>query len=195
MNSHFIATIAHAANVEDARKLINRVHNEFPDADHHVTAFVIGHGTSQTSHCSDAGEPAGSAGRPSLAVLQGSGLGDVVVVVTRYFGGTKLGVGGLVRAYGNSVKKVIRDVPLARKILVHTISLVYSYPLVERIRKLVSIHSGQILVEDFGKDVTLIVQIPVEDFNGFELDLAKLTSGKVESIIKETGNVMLPFEK
>ena len=97
-NSKFITTIAPARSVEEARILINKVQKEFPDASHHVTAFIIGYGVSQTAHCSDAGEPAGSAGRPTLAVLQGSGLGDVVVVISRYFGGTKLGVGGLVRA-------------------------------------------------------------------------------------------------
>ena len=63
------------------------------DASHNVPVYLIGHGDSETAHCSDAGEPSGTAGRPALAVLRGSGLGDVAVVVTRYFGGTKLGTG------------------------------------------------------------------------------------------------------
>ena len=75
----------------------------------------IGHGESVTAHCSDAGEPSGTAGRPALAVLQGSGLGDAAVVVTRYFGGTKLGTGGLVRAYSDAVRSVLAGLSKAMK--------------------------------------------------------------------------------
>ena len=72
---------------------------------------MIGHGASTTAHCSDDGEPSGTAGRPALSVLQGSGIGDVVLVITRYFGGTKLGTGGLVRAYGDSVRNLLKVLP------------------------------------------------------------------------------------
>jgi uncharacterized YigZ family protein len=194
MNSKFITTIAPAGSVEAARMLIDRVHKEFPDANHHVTAFIIGHGASQTAHCSDAGEPAGSAGRPSLAVLQGSGLGDVVVVITRFFGGTKLGVGGLVRAYGDAVRNIIKDVPMASKFLAHIIKLEYDYSLVDRIRQVVSIHSGQALSEDFGIGVIMMARFPVENLPDFEHDLAELTSGKVKTIITETSEYLQPFK-
>ena len=99
-NSIFIATAAPVFTVAEAKAFVGRIKMEFADATHNVPAYLVGFGTTVTAHCSDDGEPSGTAGRPMLAVLQGSGLGDVAVVVTRYFGGTKLGTGGLVRAYG-----------------------------------------------------------------------------------------------
>jgi uncharacterized YigZ family protein len=115
LNSRFIATIAPAFSVEQARLFIAGIKVEFSDATHNVPAYVIGHGSSVIAHCHDDGEPSGTAGRPALAVLSGSGLGDAVVVVTRYFGGTKLGTGGLVRAYRDAVRAVLEVVPLRRE--------------------------------------------------------------------------------
>jgi uncharacterized YigZ family protein len=115
VNSRFIASAGPAFSVEEAREFIARVKAEFPDASHHVPVYLVGYGASVTAHCSDAGEPSGTAGRPALAVLQGSGLGDVVVVVTRYFGGTKLGTGGLVRAYSDAVRSVLEVLPRAER--------------------------------------------------------------------------------
>ena len=116
VNSRFIATAAPVFSVEAARAFVGRVRAEFADASHNVPAYVIGHGATTIAHCHDDGEPAGTAGRPVLAVLQGSGLGDVAVVVTRYFGGTKLGTGGLVRAYGDAARAVLAALPRAEKV-------------------------------------------------------------------------------
>jgi len=192
-NSRFIATLAYADSVDAARALITRVQKEFPDATHHIPAFIIGHGASQLSHCSDAGEPSGSAGRPSLAVLKGSGLGDVVVVVTRYFGGTNLGIGGLVRAYGDAVRMVTNIVPRAYKLNAHTIRLIYAYPFVERVRLLVKKHDGQVLGEEFGSDVILTAHIPVENLSVFERDVAELTNGMVKVEVTTTSEILLPI--
>ena len=103
VNSRFITTIAPVFSVEEARDFIAKIRALNPNATHNVPAFIVGHGVSVIEHCSDDGEPQGTAGRPALAVLKGSGLGDAAVVVTRYFGGTKLGSGGLVRAYTDAV--------------------------------------------------------------------------------------------
>ena len=194
-NSRFIATLAYAASADEARSLISRVQKEFPDASHHIPAYIIGHGASQLSHCSDAGEPSGSAGRPALAVLKGSGLGDVVTVVTRYFGGTNLGIGGLVRAYGDAVRSVINDVSRAYKILAHTIRLEYAYPYVERIRQLTHVHGGLILSEDFSSDVIMAAQIPVENLSAFETAVAELTSGVARVEVTATGEIFLSMLK
>ena len=132
-NSHFIATAAPAFSVEEARAFIGRIRTEFADASHNVPAYVIGHGTSTIAHCHDDGEPSGTAGRPMLAVVQGSGLGDVAVVVTRYFGGTKLGTGGLVRAYGDAVKEVLAALPRAEKVATVTVMVEAPYTLLERL--------------------------------------------------------------
>ena len=150
VNSRFIATLAPAASVEQARAFIARVRQEFPDATHHVPVFLVGGGDSVIEHCSDAGEPAGTAGRPALAVLRGSGLGDVVVVITRYFGGTKLGTGGLVRAYSEAMRTVIDAAPRAHKVLTHTVMLDLPYRLLERLRLLIKAQQGEILDETFG---------------------------------------------
>ena len=90
-NSRFITNAAPAFSVEEAQAFIDCVRKKHPDANHHVPVYLIGHGNAVIAHCSDAGEPAGTAGRPALAVLQGSGLGDIVAVITRYFGGRNWG--------------------------------------------------------------------------------------------------------
>src|SRR5947209_14285779 len=97
--SHFIATLAKVESVAAARAFIASIRAEMPDASHHVYAFKVGYGSSVNEGLSDDGEPSGTSGPPVLAVLRGTDIGDVVLVVTRYFGGTKLGTGGLSRAY------------------------------------------------------------------------------------------------
>ena len=115
-NSRFIATLAPVSSVDEAKTFVARIRKEFADASHNVPAYIIGGGNSITEYCSDDGEPSGTAGRPVLAVLRGSGLGDVAVVVTRYFGGTLLGKGGLVKAYTEATQLVVQAVPRARRI-------------------------------------------------------------------------------
>ena len=107
LNSRFIATLAPAFNNDEARAFTRRIRLEFSDATHHVSAYIIGGGNSLTEYCSDDGEPQGTAGRPALAVLRGSGLGDAALVITRYFGGSLLGTGGLVKAYTESAQLVV----------------------------------------------------------------------------------------
>ena len=159
-NSRFITTLAPVFTVDQARAFIQRVRGEFSDASHNVPAFVIGQGESVITHCSDAGEPSGTAGRPMLAVLQGSGLGDVVAVVTRYFGGTRLGTGGLVRAYSGAVRSVVDAVPRAVKTPAVTVMLAAPYNLLERLRRLADLHKTEILDETFAVDVTLTLRLP-----------------------------------
>ena len=191
-NSRFIATLAPAFTVEEARAFIQCIRAEFSDATHNVPAFVIGHGDSVTTHCSDAGEPSGTAGRPMLAVLQGSGLGDAVVVVTRYFGGTKLGTGGLVRAYSEAVRSVVEAVTRAVKVEAHSVMAAFAYTYLERVRRLVTSHGGLILGEDFAADVTLSARFRVEDLPGFQGALRELTNGAAQAEIIETGVVFWP---
>jgi uncharacterized YigZ family protein len=185
-NSRFIASIAPAFSVEDARAFIGRIKAEFADATHNVPAFVIGHGNSVIAHCTDDGEPSGTAGRPMLAVLQGSGLGDVAVVVTRYYGGTKLGTGGLVRAYGDSVKAVLARVPLAAKVETTTALLALPYSHFERVKLLVEAFGGQVLEEVFSADITLTLRFVTSQFADFQAELQTVTHGSLEAIVVET---------
>lgn len=195
VNSRFIATAAPAFSVEEARAFIARMRAEFWDASHHVPAFLIGFGASVTAHCNDDGEPSGTAGRPALAVLEGSGLGDVVVVVTRYFGGTKLGTGGLVHAYGESVKSVLAALPRAEKIPTHTVMLACDYTYFDRVRLLIAANHGQILDEDFGADVTVTARFAVWFLEPFQAALRELTRGGVQAEIIETNpETIMPLE-
>lgn len=187
-NSRFIATAAPVFSVEEARDFIGRIKTEFSDASHNVPVFVVGHGNNVTAHCSDDGEPSGTAGRPALMVLQGSGLGDVAVVVTRYFGGTKLGTGGLVKAYGDSVKAVLDRLPLAEKVPTHTVLLAVPYPLFEQVKLLVEGENGRILDETFAADVTLAVQFTQTRFPAFQEKLQELSHGQLQAEIVESNN-------
>ena len=186
VNSRFITTIAPAFTVQDARAFIARVKNEFSDATHNVPVYLIGHGSSVIAHCSDDGEPSGTAGRPSLAVLRGSGLGDVVVVVTRYFGGTKLGTGGLVRAYSDAVRQGLADLPRAVKVPTHTVMMATPYTLFERLRLIIAGYQGKIMDEDFAADVTITAQFAVAQFPDFQDALRELSGGTLEAEIVET---------
>ncbi|HNS40530.1 MAG TPA: YigZ family protein [Promineifilum sp.] len=185
-NSRFIATMAPAFSVEEARAFIARIKAEFADATHNVPAYVIGHGQATTAHCHDDGEPSGTAGRPMLAVLQGSGLGDVVVVVTRYFGGTKLGTGGLVRAYGDAVREALAALPRAEKVATVTAMAEVPYPLLERARQLVEAHGGVMLEESFAAEITLTACFRAGQYPAFADDLRELSHGAVEALVVET---------
>jgi uncharacterized YigZ family protein len=181
VNSRFIATIAPVFNVEEARAFIQRVKEEFADASHNVPAYVIGHGPSVTAHCNDDGEPSGTAGRPALAVLQGSGLGDAAVVVTRYFGGTKLGTGGLVRAYGDAVRAALADLPRAEKVATDVALLAAPYNLYEQVTLLIAAHNGLTLDTTFAADVTLTLQFRRGDLEPFNAALGELSRGALQA--------------
>jgi uncharacterized YigZ family protein len=193
-NSRFIATAAPVFSAEAAREFIGRIKAEFSDASHNVPAFVVGHGNSVTAHCSDDGEPSGTAGRPVLMVLQGSGLGDVAVVVTRYFGGTKLGTGGLVKAYGDSVKAVLAVLPVAEKVATHTVLLAVPYHLFEQVKLLVGEENGRILDETFAADVTLTVQFTQVCFPAFQEKLQELSHGQLQAeIVASNDETIMPL--
>ena len=186
VNSRFIASAAPVFSVDEAKAFVRRIRREFADASHNVPVYLIGHGASVTAHCNDDGEPSGTAGRPALAVLRGSGLGDVAVVVTRYFGGTKLGTGGLVRAYGDAVREVLAALPRADKVPTHTVMMALPYSHFERVRLAVAAHHGQILDEDFGADVTVSARFAVEHLPAFQAALREMSAGTLEAEIVES---------
>ena len=192
-NSRFIATLAPVFSVDEAKAFVARVKAEFADASHNVPAYLVGYGDSVTAHCTDAGEPSGTAGRPMLAVLRGSGLGDVAVVVTRYFGGTLLGTGGLVRAYSDAVRLALESAPRAEKVLAHTVMLGFGYSYVERMRRLVAAHHGQVLDEDFAAEVTLTARFAVEHLEAFQYALSELSEGRVRAEVIETQQILMPL--
>lgn len=194
-NSRFIATLAPVFSVDEAKAFISRIKEEFSDATHNVPAYQIGYGAVVTAHCNDDGEPSGTAGRPMLAVLQGSGLGDVAVVVTRYYGGTKLGTGGLVRAYGDAAKAVLAETPRAERVTTHIVMVSYPYTYVERMRLLVEKHNGRILDEAFAAEVTLSAQFTNADVLPFQEELQELSHGSLTAEVVETNdNTIMPLK-
>lgn len=194
VNSRFIATLSPAFSVEAARALQAEVRAEFADASHHVPAFLIGWGPSVTAHCSDDGEPSGTAGRPALAVLQGSGLGDVAVVVTRYFGGTKLGTGGLVHAYTAAVQTVLAETPRAEKVPTSTLLLACDYHFFERVKLLVAAQQGELLEADFGADVTITARFVDDQVAAFQSALRELTRGAVQAeVVERNAETIMPI--
>jgi uncharacterized YigZ family protein len=192
VNSRFIATLAPVFSTEEAREFIERIRKEFSKASHNVPAYIIGGGNTVSDYCSDDGEPSGTAGRPALAVLHGSGLGDVAVVVTRYFGGTLLGKGGLVKAYTESTQIVVNAVRRARRQRVHVAMLALPYNLLERVRMLVESHHGDVLDESFAADITMTLRIPVENMDQFQADLSELSAGSLRAETIETTEVLFP---
>ena len=180
VNSRFVCTIGEARTVDEAMTFVRRVKAEFAGASSHAYAFRVGFGSSVIDSCNDGGEPAGTAGRPMLAVLQGSGLGDVAAVVSRWFGGTKLGTGGLVRAFSGALKAGLAVLPRTERVERKTFLLETPYPLFERVKRLVAAHHGTITAEEFGVTVLLTLVFAVEDIEAFRTALHDLSSGRLE---------------
>lgn len=186
MNSKFIATIAPAFSIDEARAFISKIKKEFADASHNVSVYIIGGGNTVTEYFSDDGEPSGTAGKPALTVLRGSGLGDVVLVITRYFGGTLLGTGGLVKAYTESAQLVVNQVKRGRRVPVHVGQIAIPYNLLERVRILVIKHQAQIISEEYVEDVRIKLLVRQEAFESFQSDLRELSAGKIQVQVIES---------
>ena len=127
-------------------------------------------------------------------MLRGSGFGDIVVVVTRYFGGTKLGRGGLVRAYGDAVRAGLEALPKAQKVRCDTLMAALPYPLLEPIRRLVLAHQGLVLDELFAADITLTVRFASTKSRAFQEDLIERTHGQVQAeVVIEQEETLFPI--
>ncbi len=177
-NSRFIATLGPAPTVEAARALIDDVRAEFPDATHHCYAFAIGPpGNARAAGSSDDGEPGGTAGRPMLSALANSAVGDVVVVVTRYFGGVKLGKGGLVRAYSGAVQHALREVPVGDRVETVTLRVTVAYALADAVRRAVERAGGEIARDLYERDVEFTLAVPDDRVEAVERAILDATSG------------------
>jgi uncharacterized YigZ family protein len=177
--SRFIATLAHAATPESARALIDAVRAEFPDATHNCWAYVAGPpGDTRAIGMSDAGEPHGTAGRPMLDVLLHSGTGEIAAVVTRYYGGVKLGKGGLARAYGGAVQHALEDMPTAVRVLRDPVEVSVGYADVDTLRRLLDEYAAEVSDEQYGADVRYRVELPRRRRTEFERELAERTAGR-----------------
>ena len=177
--SRFVTTIARAETPAEAHALVERIRDELPDASHHCWAFVAGPPGS-TAHIglSDAGEPKGTAGRPILTVLLHSGIGEIAAVSSRWFGGTKLGTGGLARAYAEGVTRALQTLPTELKVRRASVDVTVSYARVDALRQLVSELDGVLEEETYGADVRYRVAVPIDALDRFEARLADATAGE-----------------
>jgi len=173
--SRFVTTLGPAVTPEAAKRFIAAVAAEFPDATHNCWAFVPGPpGDTSRIGMSDAGEPRGTAGRPMLNALLGSGVGDVVAVVTRYFGGVKLGTGGLSRAYGGCVKEALASLPLTERVERVEIALGASYAGAPELHRILERAGATVLEESYGAEVLLRVSVPKDEESEFRRSLGRL---------------------
>lgn len=177
--SRFIATAANAPDSEAAKAFIAEVKEEFPDATHNCWAFAAGP-PADTAHVgmSDDGEPHGTAGKPMLSTLLHGDVGEIAVVVTRYFGGTKLGTGGLVRAYSSMVNLVLDSLPTREQVDTVTVIATIPYQAVTLFKRMLPDHEVEILEEIFTDQAAFELKLPEERLPGFAGQLIELTDGR-----------------
>jgi len=178
--SRFIATVAHAFTEEDAKAFISIIKNEFPDATHNCWAYVAGPpGDTARIGMSDYGEPHGTAGKPILTVLLHSEIGEIVAVVTRYFGGTKLGTGGLVRAYSGSVKNALAGLSIKEKRDVITLTAILDYSKIIAVRQMIESFNSEIIEAKYEADVSFKIELPKNNKDSFIHAITNLTGGEI----------------
>ena len=174
--SRFLAEAEPVDSPEAARALWRERKRVHAGCNHVVFAFVCGP-QGGVMGCSDDGEPSGTAGRPALEVLKGSGITNVLLTVTRWFGGIKLGTGGLVRAYTESAQLALADAPTAELVLLTRFTLALSYLQYESVRRRFAEFAAEITGEEFAEGVTVSGVIPSSNFAAFSGTIRDLTAG------------------
>jgi uncharacterized YigZ family protein len=177
--SRFICTLGHAATPEAAHAFVRGIQAEFPHATHHCWAFVAGPPASSARiGMSDDGEPHGTAGRPILTVLMHSGVGEVAAVVTRYYGGTKLGTGGLARAYSGAVQEALATLVTRERVETTDLTVIVDYAHFAAVRHTLPAVEAELLGEDFGAEVTLRLRVPVAQLGQLRLAIGNAAGGR-----------------
>lgn len=182
--SRFIATIQPVDTEEEAIAFIEATKKKYWDARHNCSAYIIGE-RGEIERCSDDGEPNQTAGKPMLEVLRGLELRNVVVVVTRYFGGTLLGTGGLVRAYTQAVKAGIDNSVLVEKILAGKLNIGTDYNGVGKIQYILGQNQIQILASDYGESVNITALVPLPELENIKAQITEGTNGRAELEVGE----------
>lgn len=176
--SRFIATVRPVASEDEAVAFIDEMKKKYYDARHNCSAFVIG-SKGELTRSSDDGEPSGTAGRPMLEVLTGSGIRNIAVVVTRYFGGVLLGTGGLVRAYSGAVKMALEQCETITRRYGVQLLIRTDYNGVGKIQYLLG--SRNVVIQDsvYAADVEMTVLVPIEEYDRLCKELVEATNGRV----------------
>lgn len=177
--SHFIATVIRTLTVKEAESAINAVTKKYRDATHNTFAYSIGLNDEHVK-ASDNGEPSGTAGVPELKALQLMNLKNVTVVVTRYFGGIKLGAGGLIRAYSNSVTKAVEAIGVVKRVQQQGLKFQVDYKKFDETQHY--LNQKKIFIDniDYGAQVTISIFIDENELKQLENDLINILAGKVK---------------
>ena len=179
--SRFITLLAHTSGVNEAKDFIQQVKLQHLTARHHCWAFVAGRPTdSQQLGFSDDGEPSGTAGKPILAQLMGSGIGEITAVVVRYYGGIKLGTGGLVRAYGSGVQQALKQIEVKYKVPQVEYTLQCDYGQLAIVETLLQQVEGQIIGSEYAQVVTLHLSLPATQASQVGDKLRDLSRGTLQ---------------
>jgi uncharacterized YigZ family protein len=177
--SRFVTCVAHAPDSGAAHRFVQSLRDEFPDATHHCWAFVAGKpGSTASIGMSDDGEPHGTAGRPMLTTLLHSGIGEIVAVCVRYYGGTKLGTGGLSRAYSGGVKRALSGLELEQRVDRALGVVEVSYAHLDGLQRLLDEVDALLRAESYGASVRYEVAVPEAAWARFQRAVADLTSGE-----------------
>ncbi|WP_455851892.1 IMPACT family protein [Pantoea endophytica] len=181
--SRFITLLAHTDGVEAARAFVQQVKQEHPTARHHCWAWVAGApDDSQQLGFSDDGEPSGTAGKPMLAQLMGSGVGEITAVVVRYYGGIMLGTGGLVKAYGGGVQQGLKQLARQRKVPMESFTLHCDYAQLSDIERLLQRFDGIIEESHYQDRIALRLALPHAQIDGFRQNLSDYSRGALTLI-------------
>jgi len=177
--SRFICTLARVQSPEEGQAFIREIGAEFPDATHNCWAYVAGPpGSTSRVGLSDDGEPHGTAGRPMLTVLLHSGVGEIAAVVTRYFGGIKLGTGGLARAYSSSVQLALESMPREERVDWVELTIEIGYASVSAVQQLLPRHEAELVAEEYGAGVRFRVRAPLLRISALRAALGDATRGQ-----------------
>lgn len=190
--SRFIATVRPVASEEEAAAFIDEMKKKYYDARHNCSAFVIG-SRAQLTRSSDDGEPGGTAGRPMLEVLLGSEIRNIAAVVTRYFGGTLLGTGGLVRAYSGVLKKALEHCETARQQFGVRLRIGADYNNIGKIQHLLASRHIQTADCVYAENVSITAVIPIGAYDGICRELTEITSA--QAALEELGRLYYRVEK
>ena len=179
--SRFITWITRAESEEEAREVIAKAKATYPDARHHCSAFIL-HGQNPVERSSDDGEPSGTAGKPMLDVLRGSGMQNIVAVVIRYFGGIKLGAGGLVHAYSGAVSETLEHVARVEKRLRHLVAVDLPHAEAGRIEADLRTSGIDVVDVQYGAAATYTLGLDPGGLESLNELLAALTQGTAEAV-------------
>ena len=181
--SKFLSFAAPAVSRKEAEDFIRTLRQQHPHANHVCWAYIAGAPNTTIRSMSDDGEPSGTAGMPMLKVLEYSGYGDIVVGVVRYFGGTKLGTGGLQRAYSDAVSQVLKDLPMKLKVARSNLLLTFDYTHDGNISRLLERYDVQDIEPNYAQQVTLSIAIARGELSTFKAELINITAGNVDILL------------